>query len=752
MMLLAVVCLVGASFGDVKTLVWNGVDGAKWEEANWLDGETPSAWVDGANAIFSGTATVSLSGAVTVSNLTASGALTLVGVSASSYSEFLTSDDTLVFSGLSLADITAIDGTMAGGNFGATPEVPSHAYLYDCSGKTGSAQFQCNYYNNLRCIRVELTEKDDGVHAKAVGRAGYLQNFNTSGEILGGDAEDMAGMRWNQNIATGHDESGYGVCDLKASTARLQLVGETSFGGALTVSNAEVIVTAPISQTWGQPVSVLSGRLAVKGLSDATEETTYGITAEGVGIDYVWLTANANDTVFTNMVLSRTVPVSIVMAGSTIGISPTANLYHSTFNGQSMTLQFQFAFGSYIKGCTVELIQDGANVKARFVRSYYHPDGVLGEDMEHTDGVTSYTSATGNGVKSMLLRTVSVPSLTLSGGNSDILDVLCDNSQAVFANASARPGRLVARNASQVIYSADNGNGSGAKRIIESGSVMMPLANMTSESLARYVFDGATLRTPMLHGTHKDGCNYCNYLTLKNGAAAEGNPIRCGFGGVRSNGSIMTYRSEGVGHNVIASGIALVNCQINNGGVIEPNTTSPNTLVIETSADLDITGVLRNYADANYYGARVTKRGAATLTLSGENTFDGRFTIEEGTVVLGSDGALPSSAPLTLAGGTMSCGTTVNETGALTLSGDATINLGDGTLAFADSSGETWVKGATLNITGPEPISAWAIRFGTSANGLTSAQRRAIRYNGNRVDLDDNGYLGGPKALIISFR
>ena len=144
-------------------------------------------------------------------------------------------------------------------------------------------------------------------------------------------------------------------------------------------------------------------------------------------------------------------------------------------------------------------------------------------------------------------------------------------------------------------------------------------------------------------------------------------------------------------------------------------------------------------------------RGAAKLTLSGNNTFAGRFTIEAGTVALGSNTALPASAPLTLAGGTVTCGSFANAAGALTLSGDATINLGGGSLSVADSSGETWANGATLNIIGTDALPTQSLRFGTDSLGLTPAQLKQLRYNGGKVSLNSEGYLSGPKGLIISF-
>ena len=117
--------------------------------------------------------------------------------------------------------------------------------------------------------------------------------------------------------------------------------------------------------------------------------------------------------------------------------------------------------------------------------------------------------------------------------------------------------------------------------------------------------------------------------------------------------------------------------------------------------------------------------------------------------MLGSDTALPASASLILAGGTVSCGATTNATGTLTLTGDAAIDLGEGALAFADSSGETWTAGAALTITGTGKLPTRSLRFGSSENGLTAAQIRQITYNGERVSLDSSGYLRHRGGFVI---
>ena len=219
------------------------------------------------------------------------------------------------------------------------------------------------------------------------------------------------------------------------------------------------------------------------------------------------------------------------------------------------------------------------------------------------------------------------------------------------------------------------------------------------------------------------------YITLRNGARTIGNPTRSG------DCSKLTIFSDGTGPNVFGTGMCLYSVG------------SP-TLYITTSANLEIPGNL--YQAPGSSGTPVTKRGDAKLTLSGVNSFGGRFTVEAGTVELASDTALPTASPMTLKGGcTVTCGATTNATGALTLSGNATINVGDGALSFADSHAATWAEGATLNIVGPGASPGKTIRFGTDGSGLTAAQLKQIRYNGDKVSLTGQGYLGGPQGLII---
>ena len=182
----------------------------------------------------------------------------------------------------------------------------------------------------------------------------------------------------------------------------------------------------------------------------------------------------------------------------------------------------------------------------------------------------------------------------------------------------------MARNGAQVLLTSGGGannNGSGRTCTFESGSVLAVLVTAGTDSLAKFVFDNATLYTPLLHTGWQDGNTTIRFLTLRNGGRAVGNPLRCG------DGAWMEYSSEGTGTNVLASGVCLYRFSDN------------MTFCLTTTADLEVSGRIQDAP--GYTGQPVYKRGVATLILSGTNTFAGRFTVVEGAVELASDTALP---------------------------------------------------------------------------------------------------------------
>jgi fibronectin-binding autotransporter adhesin len=170
-----------------------------------------------------------------------------------------------------------------------------------------------------------------------------------------------------------------------------------------------------------------------------------------------------------------------------------------------------------------------------------------------------------------------------------------------------------------------------------------------------------------------------------------------------------------------------------------------NLIVGNNSSDTMYNGVLAA-------GGSLTKIGTGTLTLSGENTFSGTTTVTNGTLALGCDNALSAGSQVVLSGGTLDAGAFANSLGVLSVTGDSSIDLSDGagSLAFADSSSQTW-SGA-LNIEG-----SWlpyTLRVGTSSSGLTKTQLNSITVDSESVwvQIDNEGYLWKMTGTLIIVR
>jgi len=135
------------------------------------------------------------------------------------------------------------------------------------------------------------------------------------------------------------------------------------------------------------------------------------------------------------------------------------------------------------------------------------------------------------------------------------------------------------------------------------------------------------------------------------------------------------------------------------------------------------------------------KDGTSTLVLSGVNTYTGDTRINAGTLALGAANTLADTSDVVFYGGTLAAGGFSDVVGTLTLANTAILDFSaGGSLAFADSSTQTWNSTAQLQL-----IGNWtSLRFGTGAGALTTTQLGQIVAPGTGLSdfrLDANGYL-----------
>ncbi len=155
------------------------------------------------------------------------------------------------------------------------------------------------------------------------------------------------------------------------------------------------------------------------------------------------------------------------------------------------------------------------------------------------------------------------------------------------------------------------------------------------------------------------------------------------------------------------------------GGVFDTNDGgygSVTALILNPGAGAShsYSGVIANGAS----GMTLTKTGAGTQTLAGNNTYTGVTRVNAGTLQLGANNVIPNTSNVTIGTATLDADSRKCTMGTLDVTGAAVINLGiSATLVFADSKAVDW-SGGTLNITGT--LEATSLRFGNSADDLTS--------------------------------
>lgn len=173
--------------------------------------------------------------------------------------------------------------------------------------------------------------------------------------------------------------------------------------------------------------------------------------------------------------------------------------------------------------------------------------------------------------------------------------------------------------------------------------------------------------------------------------------------------------------------------------------TGSNTIGVDSGTGLTINGTVSGAS-----GDNLTKTGAGTLYLAGNNTYSGTTTINSGVLQIQSDsglGTAPGAATpgdLTLNGGTLATGTT------MTLSSNRGIALGSATSsAISVSSGATMTYGGVIAGSG----NLGKIGAGTLVLSGAETYTGATSVLGGTLQLGANNVFSGastPTALTVS--
>jgi autotransporter-associated beta strand protein len=672
------------------------------------------------------------------------------------YEPFLTTSPTVVLTNTSLADLTGVEAGMAGTSISPGPlgPVPTAAYYFSNNGATGTVQMQAFNGGYTKCVKIELTQSGANVAARAL----YAKYHNSGANVLGFDF-DAGGTA--SGVATSFITGNYGLCQLRfPGDRRLTLTGTNTYAGA-TVINSGVLEIGGAGLLGGGSYSGAVANVGQLLYSSSADQTLAG-NISGAGLLVKRAASKVHipmtyasflpATPTTSVILPRT-PLSdcIAAAGnlggtSISGGSTPGTPFFFTNDGTNATWQLQtIADAPWTKCVKIRLTQSGRDIVATVLYARYVNNGsVLGYDFD-TQPANNNTIATssGSGGYGAAVTVVTVnryPKLSLSGSNSYTGGTLVESGTLEASALTSLPttGGVIVNSEAELLLNVPGDPGiyasvGGNNPITVRGGLLTINGKFNAGHARPITVDGGVINSTVTTGD--DNSNYMNKLTLMNGASITGYKIRVGFV------SVPTITVAGTNTCSIPAGLNMVKYGEN------PLTFNVADVTGDEAADLTIPGVIRDYTGAQYEYMPILKTGAGTLSLSGVNTHKGVYTLTQGGLALDGNGALNAANDIVLNGGSLAMGAVTNTAGMLTMSADSTLALGEGTLAFAASTGAVWTAGADLTLAGA--LGRYTLRFGTDETALTADQLKAITYNGSPVRLRPDGYVAEPATGTI---
>jgi autotransporter-associated beta strand protein len=143
----------------------------------------------------------------------------------------------------------------------------------------------------------------------------------------------------------------------------------------------------------------------------------------------------------------------------------------------------------------------------------------------------------------------------------------------------------------------------------------------------------------------------------------------------------------------------------------------------------------------------LTKTGAGTLSLSGNNSYAGATNISAGTLLMGASNVLPDASPVNLSpNATLATGGNSDTLGPLSLLGSAVIDMGPGstsTLTFADVASWTGILNIWNYNGAVWQLGADKLIFNAGSGNVLLSDVRFYSDNGlTRIDSTGGGFIG----------
>ena len=679
---------------------------------------------------------------------------------------FLKAEPTVVVSNACLAGVTHLAGT-AYGSWVGVDSTPMASYYLENDGSTLTAQMQWYGGGYTKCVFIELTQVGPHIYGRAV-RAKYWGT-----RYVDCRGVDFRTQGVNQTpLFQNSGEPAYGARNLQFGT-RVTLAGTNTFTGFLRTENLATlaldggtlgggtftnkIVFCHATLEVAHTRQKFAGRLTDTGANYPGSVLVKGtVDPSGGTLMHTGQLPESGAVIFPNTDISGWVAAAATFKGSK-SMSAMADYSATTFffrnDGQRVRCQFQIkndTNNEYVKCAIYEFVQQGSDVTCRRVGSTYKGTHVW--DTHFGYDFDKETSFANNYTCSDLVITYT--------NTADTAVTLSPNANNGWCNGTVVDGALLGVTAANSLPSSvndvttvknrgkmfiDYGYGTptaGAINLatvsLEDGSYLGLCRLRAMGSATTFnAFGESEIHVESGNGNNGQDYGYISHLTLADGSFVSGGTFRTGY----EASSNTTY--------LVATGSAPVRISqpivVLRGHNSSANTAYSNLwewavadITGDTAPDLFLDGELQNYLTASFCMRPILKTGAGMVRLGAANSYTGSVAIAEGTVLLGADGAFNSGIGVTLEGGTLDAGGMTNAAGVLTVDADSMLALPAGTaLAFADSSSVEW--GGSLSIT--STVETVSLRFGTNERALTAGQQRRIRWNGERVALNADGYL-----------
>jgi autotransporter-associated beta strand protein len=366
-------------------------------------------------------------------------------------------------------------------------------------------------------------------------------------------------------------------------------------------------------------------------------------------------------------------------------------------------------------------------------------------------GTQTYTGNLGGGAAGMTLTKSGAGTQILSGTNSYSGLTTVSGGELRITNAAAIGGTNVTVTAGQIAL--DGGITVSGKSLTTSGSGTNFFGGLQSVSgtngWSGSVLLGADLSrmgarrnaTLVLSGAIDDGANTYNLvirnenqnntsgggnattITELSGVSTYGGNTQLIAGVTRlaggdnrlPTGTVLQFGGSGAnakfdmnGRNQEVAGLAVMSANIDtqrdwNANELTNSSGTLSTLTVNTTANQTFGRTTTSFAGSGSYTGIITgnialeKSGAATLTLTGTNTYSGATTVEAGTLALGTGGSISASTTIDVKGSaTLDVSALAGWAlaNSQTLKGNGTVNAGTGNVVTI-SNGAVLAPGAS---------------------------------------------------------